>query len=135
MPSLFSKIIASEIPSYKIYEDDYTYAFLDIFPQVPGHTLIVPKIEIDHFADVPEPYYSAIFQTAKKLAGPIKEATGCNRVCAAFIGYQVPHCHYHLIPTDSEWDMDMKLRKQWDMTELRNMQEKITSFLKTNNQS
>jgi histidine triad (HIT) family protein len=68
MPSIFSRIIAQEIPSYKIYEDAHVYAFLDISPQCPGHTLIVPKIEIDHFSDVPEPYYSAIFQAAKKLS-------------------------------------------------------------------
>ena len=112
MSSIFSLIIASEIPSFKIYEDEHTYAFLDIFPQTPGHTLIVPKVEVDHFVDVPEPYYSAIFQTAKKLAPAIKEATGCNRVCTTFLGYEVPHCHYHLIPTESEKDMDMKPRVQ-----------------------
>jgi histidine triad (HIT) family protein len=68
MSTIFSKIIAGEIPSFKIYEDEYVYAFLDIFPQRIGHTLIVPKIEIDHFSDVPEPYYSAIFLAAKKLS-------------------------------------------------------------------
>jgi histidine triad (HIT) family protein len=68
MSSLFSRIIAQEIPSYKVYEDEYVYAFLDIFPQHPGHTLIVPRVEIDHFSDVPEPYYSAIFLAAKKLS-------------------------------------------------------------------
>lgn len=75
MSTIFSRIIAGEIPSYRIYEDEYTYAFLDIFPQRLGHTLIVPKVEIDHFADVPEPYYSAIFQTAKKLSSAIQQAT------------------------------------------------------------
>lgn len=85
MSSLFSRIIDQEIPSYKIYEDEYTYAFLDIFPQHPGHTLIVPKIEVDHFALVPEPYYSAIFQTAKKLAPALQKATGCKRVCTVFL--------------------------------------------------
>jgi histidine triad (HIT) family protein len=125
MSSVFSKIIAWEIPSFKIYEDEYTYAFLDIFPQRAWHTLIVPKIEVDHFSDVPEPYYGAIFQTAKKLSPAIQKATGCNRVCTTFVGYEVPHCHYHLIPTDSEWDMDMKPRKQADVDELKKMQEAI----------
>ena len=85
MPTLFSQIIAGEIPSYRIYEDDYVYAFLDIVPQRLGHTMIVPKIEIDHFADVPEPYYSAIFQAAKKLSPAIQQATGCKRICTMFV--------------------------------------------------
>ncbi len=103
------------MPSLKLYEDEYTYAFLDIFPQHPGHTLIVPKIEVDHFADVPEPYYSAIFQAAKILAPAIKGATGCTRVCAAFVGYQVQHCHYQLLPTQSIMDFAWKSMPQADM--------------------
>jgi histidine triad (HIT) family protein len=75
MSSLFTKIINGEIPSFKIYEDEYTFAFLDIYPVQPGHTLIVPKIEVDYFADVPEPYYSAVFQVAKKIAPAIQQAT------------------------------------------------------------
>lgn len=129
MSSIFSKIIAWEIPSYKLYEDEYTYAFLDIFPQHPGHTLIVPKIEIDHFSDVPEPYYSAIFQTAKKLSKALQKATGCKRVVTAFLGYQVPHCHYQLLPTNSEKDFVWNDVSQADMWELKIMQEKILSFL------
>lgn len=129
MPTLFSKIITGEIPSYKIYEDEYTYAFLDIFPQRKGHTLVVPKCEVDYFADVPEPYYSAIFQTAKLLAPAIKQATNCTRVCTTFLGYEIPHCHYHVIPTDEITDMDWKPRKQAEHLELQEMQEKITSFL------
>lgn len=75
MSTLFTKIINGEIPSHKIYEDEYTFAFLDIYPVQPGHTLIVPKIEVDYFVDVPEPYYSAVFQTAKKIAPAIRQAT------------------------------------------------------------
>lgn len=72
--SLFTRIVSGEIPCYKIYEDECTFAFLDINPVRPGHVLIVPKIEIDHFFEVPEPYYSAVFATAKKLAPAIREA-------------------------------------------------------------
>lgn len=133
MTSIFSRIIAWEIPSYRIYEDELTYAFLDIFPQRPWHTLIVPKVEIDNFSDVPEPYYSAIFQTAKNIAPAIQKATECKRVCTTFLWYEVSHCHYHLIPTDSEQDMDIKPRKQADMEDLKNMQDKIISVLKTHN--
>lgn len=130
MPSLFSHIIAWEIPSYKVYEDEYTYAFLDIFPQVPCHTLIVPKIEVDHFSEVPEPYYSAIFQTAKKLAPAIKETTGCKRVCAAFLGYQIPHCHYQLLPTHSEADFTWKPVPQASPIDLEYMRDGILKNLK-----
>jgi histidine triad (HIT) family protein len=133
MPSIFSRIIAQEIPSYKVYEDEYVYAFLDIFPQYPGHILIVPRVEIDHFSDVPEPYYSAIFLAAKKLSWAIQKATGCQRICAVFIGYDVSHCHYHLIPTDSATDMDTKTREPGKPEELKAMQEKILSNLKTHN--
>ena len=129
MSTLFSKIIAWEIPSFKIYEDEFVYAFLDIFPQQAGHTLIVPKIEIDHFADVPEPYYSAIFQAAKKLTPAIKDATNCNRVCTMMIGYDVPHCHYHLIPTIQLSDIVFSQKPQADMEELKIMQEKIIKNL------
>ena len=73
--TIFSKIIAGEIPSHKIYEDEYVFAFLDIKPVQAGHTLIVPKIEIDYFADVPEPYYTAVFHAAKKIAPAIQKAT------------------------------------------------------------
>ncbi len=129
MSTLFTRIIAGEIPSYRIYEDEYTFAFLDISPRVLGHTLIVPKCEIDHFSNVPEPYYSAIFQTAKRLSPAIQQATGCNRVCTMFIWYDVPHCHYHLIPTDSTDDLDPKNAKKANVVDLVKMQEKILEFL------
>ncbi len=130
MPTLFSQIIKGEIPSYKIYEDEYVYAFLDIFPETLWHTLIVPKIEVDYFVDVPEPYYSAIFQVAKKLSPAIQKATGCKRICALFIGYEIPHCHYHLIPTNSASDVHSSAQhaKASD-EELSHIQQKILSFL------
>lgn len=129
MPTLFTRIIAWEIPSYRIYENEYVYAFLDIFPQRIGHTLIVPKIEIDHFADMPEPYYSAIFQAAKTLSPAIQKATGCNRVCTMFVGYEIPHCHYHLVPTDSVVDLDHGHTTPADPDDLAKMQKKILTFL------
>jgi histidine triad (HIT) family protein len=125
MSTLFTRIINQEIPSYRIYEDEYVYAFLDIAPQRLGHTLIVPKIEVDHFSDVPEPYYSAILQTAKKLSPAIQQATGCNRVCTMFAGYEIPHCHYHLIPTDSMADLDHADASKAEAADLAKMQEKI----------
>lgn len=98
MPTLFTKIINGEIPSYKVYEDEYIFAFLDIFPLEKGHTLIVPKIEIDHFVDVPEPYYSAVFAAAKKLSPKIVKAVGAERMATMIVGVDVPHFHYHLVP-------------------------------------
>jgi len=132
MSSIFTRIINWEIPSFKLYEDEHTYAFLDIFPQVPGHTLIVPKIEIDHFADVGEPYYSAIFQTAKKLAPAIQSATNCTRVCALFLWFDVSHCHYHLIPAFGVDDVNISKNPQATTEDLKAMQEKILSILKAN---
>jgi len=73
--TIFEKIINGELPSCKIYEDEHTFAFLDANPWSPGHTLVIPKVAIDYFADVPEPYYSAVFQTAKKIAPAIQQAT------------------------------------------------------------
>jgi histidine triad (HIT) family protein len=129
MATLFSRIISGEIPSYKLYEDAYTYAFLDIFPQKLGHALIVPKIEVDHFSDVPEPYYSAIFQTAKILSPALQKATGCHRVCTMFLGYEVPHCHYHLLPLDGLEDVHWKVPVQASSDDLQTMQQTILRFL------
>lgn len=129
MATIFSRIIAWEIPSYKLYEDEYTFAFLDIFPQQPGHTLIVPKCEIDHFSDVPEPYYTAIFQTAKKLSKALQRATHCNRVCTVFAGYEVPHVHYHLIPTNTLSDVRFEKVPQGSHESLSSMQQNIIASL------
>lgn len=98
MATIFSRIIQGEIPSYTLYEDEYTFAFLDIAPLAPGHTLIIPKIEVDKFYDVPEPYYSAVFQTAKLLAPAMEKALSVERVIAKIIGTDVPHFHLHLQP-------------------------------------
>ncbi len=128
MTSIFTKIINGEIPSFKIYEDEHIFAFLDIHPVKPGHTLIVPKVEVDYFVDVPEPYYSAVFQAAKKIAPAIQQATGCVRVSTIIMGFDVPHFHYHLVPTDSVEDIrqsGIEVSKE----ELQQMQEKIVWFL------
>lgn len=129
MPTLFTRIIRRDIPSYTLYEDEWVYAFLDIFPQKPGHTLIVPKVEFDHFSEVPEPYYSQMFTVAKILSPAIKQATGCMRVCTACIGYEIPHCHYHLIPTNTMEDMQFRSVERAADSDLEAMQKKIISFL------
>ncbi len=129
MPTLFSKIISWEIPSYKIYEDEYVYAFLNIYPHAPGHILIVPKIEIDHIADVPEPYYSAVFQVAKKLTPILKEVSWCIRICSMFSGFEIPHAHYHLIPCMTGKELEFSYAKPAKPEDLEVMQKKIWEYL------
>ncbi len=97
MNSIFSKIIAGEIPSYKIYEDDKAYAFLDINPESEGHTLVVPKVEIDKIYDLEDEDYVALMRAAKKIAKHLEEKTG-KRTIWKIYGVDVPHAHIHLIP-------------------------------------
>lgn len=129
MAGIFAKIIRSEIPSYKIYENELVYSFLDINPIRSGHTLIVPKIEIDHFLDVPEPHYSAVFSAGKLLGKAIQEATGCLRIGATVLGWDVPHFHLHLIPMWSMADMDFRKAKKIPGDEMVKMQKKIITYL------
>ena len=100
--TIFSKIIAGEIPSYKIYEDEKTYAFLDIFPKAHGHVLVVPKVEVDKVYDLAEEDYEALFATVKKLMKHMDEVLG-TRIFVKIIGTDVPHAHVHLIPQTDEY--------------------------------
>lgn len=135
MSTLFTKIISGEVPSYKVYEDEYVFAFLDIYPVMPGHVLVVPKVEVNHFSDVEEPYYSAIFAAAKKISKAISKATDCQRVCTAFVGYDIEHCHYHLIPTNGIDDFNFANSKSANPDDLQIMQEKIVQNLENNQQN
>ena len=109
--TLFTKIIKGHIPSYKILEDDLFYAFLDISPLRKGHTLVVPKIEIDRIFDLPDAYLSAYLPFCAKVAHAIKKSVLCNRVNIITVGFEVPHCHIHLIPTNNLLDLDFKQPK------------------------
>lgn len=104
MPTLFTKIIHGEIPSYKVFENDKVYAFLDISPRQVGHSLVIPKIETDYLFDLDDIYYKALFDTAKVLSRAIQKSTGCKRVSVAVSGFEVPHAHVHLIPTNKMED-------------------------------
>jgi histidine triad (HIT) family protein len=95
--SVFTKIIKGEIPAYRIYEDDKTLAFLDIHPENLGHTLVVPKVQVDKIYDLSDDYYQAMWQTAKKLAQNMEKVLG-KRIIFKVIGVDVPHAHIHLIP-------------------------------------
>lgn len=104
--SVFTKIIKGEIPSYKIAENDSFYAFLDIFPLVQGHVLIVPKVEIDKFFDVTDDLLGEWLLFAKPIAQAIERSFPCNRVGMSVIGLEVPHAHMHLIPINTADDMN-----------------------------
>ena len=96
MASIFSRIVAGEIPSYKVAEDDRHYAFLDISPVAAGHTLVIPKREVDYIFDLSDEEYADLQLFAKKVAGAIKKAVPCKRVGVAVMGLEVPHAHIHL---------------------------------------
>lgn len=105
MASIFSRIAAGEIPSYKVAEDENYYAFLDINPVQPGHTLVIPKREVDYIYDLPDDELAGLHLFAKRVAVAMRKALGCKKVGVAVIGLEVPHAHIHLIPINSEGDM------------------------------
>jgi histidine triad (HIT) family protein len=111
VPSVFTKIINGEIPSYKIAEDEHYLAFLDVFPLKKGHTLIVPKKEVDYLFDLDSETYLGLMDFSKKIATAIKLAFPCNRIGMAVIGLEVPHAHLHLIPINTMNDMNFSNTK------------------------
>ncbi|MEO5944028.1 MAG: HIT family protein [Ferruginibacter sp.] len=104
--SIFTKIINGEIPSYKIKEDEHFIAFLDAFPLVKGHVLVVPKIEVDKIFDLPENYLSEMLVFAKPIAKSIEKSFDCNRCGISVVGIEVPHAHMHLIPINTANDLN-----------------------------
>lgn len=111
MASIFSRIIAGEIPCYKVAEDDKYFAFLDINPLTKGHTLVVPKQEVDYIFDLDDATLQGMVVFAKRVAAKIKKATGCKKVAMVVLGLEVPHAHIHLIPMNSENDVDFRKEK------------------------
>ncbi|MDD3033138.1 MAG: HIT family protein [Bacteroidales bacterium] len=111
MSTIFTKIVKGEIPSYKVAESDRFYAFLDINPVSKGHTLVIPKSETDYIFDMESKELSDMVVFAQKVAKGIKGAIPCNRVGVAVLGLEVPHAHIHLIPINSESDMDFRKPK------------------------
>ncbi len=108
MASIFSKIIAGEIPSYKVAEDDLFYAFLDINPVAKGHTLVVPKQEVDYIFDQSDAMLGAHIMFAKRVAQAIQKAIPCKKVGMCVMGLEVPHAHIHLMPLNEEGDMNFQ---------------------------
>lgn len=102
MPSIFTQIIKGEIPCYKIYEDDKSFAFLDIHPESKGHVLVIPKTEVDKIYDLPDEDYQALMATVKKLSKHLESRLGA-RILWKVVGTDVPHAHVHLMPLDPDW--------------------------------
>lgn len=122
MPSIFTKIIQGEIPCYKIYEDDKTLAFLDIHPETKGHTLVIPKLEVDKIYDLPDVDYQALMKTVKKLSKHLEDKLG-QRTLWKVIGTDVPHAHVHLLPFDGTWHHGREVEMTED--DFKEIQEKL----------
>jgi histidine triad (HIT) family protein len=128
--TIFSKIIAREIPSYRIAENDKFFAFLDIFPLREGHVLVVPKIEIDNLFDLPVDYLREILEFAQPIAKAIEKSFPCNRCGITVIGLEVPHAHVHLIPINTSNDLNFtQLKDRASDDVLKKVQQKILSNL------
>jgi histidine triad (HIT) family protein len=129
--SIFSKIIAGEIPSYKIAENEHFYAFLDIAPMNEGHVLVVPKEEIDKFFDLPDNLLSEMLVFAKPIAKAMEKIFDCNRVGLSVMGMEVPHAHLHLIPINSANDLNFtRPKKKFTEEEFKKTQQKIIEAMK-----
>ncbi len=129
--TIFSKIINGDIPSYRIAEDDYFLAFLDINPLRKGHVLVIPKSETDKFFDLTEEYLSRILLFAQPIARAIEKSFSCNRCGMAVVGLEVPHAHMHLVPIDRIDDLNFSRPKlKLSEAQFRNIQESIISNLK-----
>lgn len=127
MASIFTKIIKGEIPSYKIAEDDRFFAFLDINPLGEGHTLVVPKEEIDYIFDLNAEVLADMMVFAQKIAKAIKEVIPCNRIGVSVIGFEVPHAHIHLVPINTLGDINFsKTRPQISKEVFEDLSQKIS---------
>lgn len=126
MASIFTKIINGEIPAYKVAEDAYCIAFMDINPLSKGHTLVVPKLEVDNIFDLPKENYQLLFAFSQKIAKAIEATIPCKKIGIAVIGLEVPHAHIHLIPINDIYDIDFKKPKlQLTSEELSEIARKI----------
>ena len=111
MATIFSRIVAGEIPCYKVTENDKFFAFLDIAPLAKGHTLVIPKREVDYFYDMEDDELQEMIVFAKSIAKKIQATTGCIKVATVVLGLEVPHAHIHLVPMNTENDIDFKREK------------------------
>lgn len=127
MTSIFTRIINGEIPSYKIDEDEHCYAFLDINPNAVGHTLCVPKQEVDKLFDLDQEIYMHLMQFSKRIAVALEQAVPCKRVGMAVVGLEVPHAHVHLIPINQMTDMSFQTKVKMQEDDFISLVNKIRS--------
>ncbi len=127
--SIFSKIIAGEIPCHKIAENEHFFAFLDVFPCAMGHTLVVPKQEIDYLFDLSDELYTGLMAFAKQIEPAIRQAVPCKKIGVTVIGLEVPHAHVHLVPISSLNDMNFNHKLKPSQEALAETAAKIRSFL------
>lgn len=129
MPSLFTRIVAGEIPCHKIAETNDFLAFLDVFPCAPGHTLVIPKQEVDYIFDLEDSLYEGLMKFSKQVAGAVEKAIPCKRIGVAVVGLEVPHAHVHLIPLNSMADMNFNNKLKMSNEELAEIAAKIREKL------
>lgn len=129
MPSIFSRIVAGEIPAHKLAETNDYLAFLDVMPTAIGHTLVIPKKEIDYLFDLDDDLYMGLMAFAKKIAPAIEKAIPCKRIGVAVVGLEVPHAHVHLIPLNTMADMNFHNKLKLTQEELAATAEQIRAFL------
>lgn len=129
MPSIFSRIVQGEIPSYEIAQDENFYAFLDISPISKGHTLVVPKVEIDYYFDLEDDLLAKMQLFCKKIAQAQKKAFQCERISVMVIGFEVPHAHVHLIPSNSMADLNFGNKLAFSKEEMMQIAQEIKSHL------
>lgn len=130
MPSIFTRIVNGEIPCHKIAETEEFFAFLDVFPCAPGHTLVIPKKEIDYIFDLDDSQYAGLMQFSKKVAAAVEQAIPCKRIGIAVVGLEVPHAHVHLIPMNSMADMNFNNKLKMSQEELAGIADKIRKQLR-----
>ena len=123
--TLFTRIVNGEIPAYKVAEDDRFLAFLDAFPTTRGHTLVIPKQQVDYIFDLDEEVYIGLMAFARKVAAAVEKAVPCKRIGLAVVGLEVPHTHVHLIPLNSMQDMNFANKKQFSKEEFEDTASKI----------
>jgi histidine triad (HIT) family protein len=127
MSSIFSRIVAGEIPAYRVWEDDDHFAFLDIAPIRPGHTLVIPKQQVDYLFDLDTKAYAALWQAVRTVEAKLRAATGCARVIVHVVGYEVPHVHVHLVPTNTLEDYPMPPRAELDAAVMVDLANRIAN--------
>ncbi|HEU4658097.1 MAG TPA: HIT family protein [Capillimicrobium sp.] len=129
MASIFTRIVNGEIPSHKLREDDRFLAFLDVRPIRPGHTLVIPKQEIDELFELPDDLLGDLFVFAKPVAAAIKQVSGAARVGVAVVGVEVPHAHVHLVPLDDVNDIDFRRARPAEQDDLAAMADRIRAAI------